>query len=128
VLFVGLNPSTADETDDDPTVRRCVGFAKAWGYERLFLANLFGYRATNPKELLQTTDPVGPDNDQHLRNLSRRAELTIAAWGAQGHWHGRNDQVCGILSNLHYLKLTKAGHPSHPLYLPKSLRPKLWGH
>jgi hypothetical protein len=126
VLFVGLNPSTADETEDDPTVRRCVGFANAWGYNRLFLANLFGFRSTKPRELLRATDPVGPENDRYLRNLSRRADLTVAAWGVQGRWHGRNDEVCGMLANLHYLRLTKGGHPSHPLYLPGSLRPKKW--
>lgn len=126
VLFVGLNPSTADETTDDPTIRRCVGFARDWGYGRLQMANLFAYRATAPAKLLAAHAPVGPQNDQHLVTLANEAELVVAAWGSKGSYLGRDLSVRKLLPRLHYLRLTRGGHPGHPLYLPKTLRPVSW--
>ena len=126
VLFVGLNPSTADETTDDPTIRRCVAFARGWGYARLYMANLFAYRATNPKDLIDADDPIGADNDQHLIALANGSALTIAAWGVHGTYRERDRKVRKMLPRLHYLRLTKEGHPGHPLYLPKNLSPVLW--
>lgn len=79
-MFVGLNPSTADETADDPTIRRCIAFARAWGYGALFMANLFAYRATNPTEMLAQADPVGPENDATLARLAAQADVVVAAW------------------------------------------------
>ena len=123
-MFVGLNPSTADETKDDPTIRRCVGFAKAWGYAGLCMANLFAFRATNPMEMKATADPIGPDNDTHLADAGLGAGVIVAAWGAHGTHRQRNVEVLKMLHpNLTYLKLTKDGHPGHPLYLPSTLRP-----
>lgn len=91
VLFVGLNPSTADEMQDDRTVRRCVSFAKAWGYSRLCMANLFAFRATSPADMLAAEEPVGPENDEYLIRLSKSAGLisqhgehTERIWGATG--------------------------------------------
>jgi hypothetical protein len=126
VLFVGLNPSTADATLDDPTIRRCIGFAKAWGYGGLLMANLFAWRATDPRHMLAAADPVGPRNDQALLEVHGKAALTVAAWGAQGSFLGRELVVRSLLPHLHVLRLTKGGHPGHPLYLPSSLRPVLW--
>jgi len=126
VLFVGLNPSTADETIDDPTIRRCIGFARDWGFSRLFMANLFAFRATDPKDMLNATDPIGPENNQHLVSMATSAELTIAAWGVNGTFLGRDKAVREMLPRLHYLRLTKGGFPGHPLYLPKDLQPIPW--
>lgn len=126
VMFVGMNPSTADATLDDPTIRRCVGFARAWGYGGLMMTNLFAWRATVPAHMLMAADPVGSDNDATLRTAYLNAALTVAAWGAHGTYGGRHNAVRKMLPRLHYLRLTKDGHPGHPLYLPASLRPVEW--
>lgn len=80
-MFVGLNPSTADESKDDNTIRRCVAYAKEWGFDGLCMTNLFAYRATDPKVMLAQADPVGEGNDQVLLDLSKSAGMVIAAWG-----------------------------------------------
>ena len=118
VLFVMLNPSTADAETDDPTIRRCAGFARRWGFRELAVANLFALRATNPRELWRASDPVGPENDQHLVEMSSRADAVIAAWGAHGVYRNREQHVLRLLNGtVEYLGLTKQGHPRHPLYL-----------
>ncbi len=118
VLFVMLNPSTADAEIDDPTIRRCIGFARRWGFQELAVANLFAWRATDPRELRQAVDPVGPENDRHLMRLSGCADAVIAAWGARGNYHNRAAEVLGLLEGaIEHLGLTKQGHPKHPLYL-----------
>lgn len=126
-MFIGLNPSTADEVSDDSTIRRCIGFARAWGYDGLLMANLFAYRATKPAEMLAQRDPVGPDNDATLLQLANAAGLVVAAWGALG---GHRDRATAVqrmlLPRLWCLGVTKAGEPSHPLYLPKSCVPVPW--
>ena len=124
-MFIGLNPSTADEKLDDPTVRRCIAYAKTWGYSALCMTNLFAFRATNPDDMMRANDPVGADNDQTLRECAgRNAGVIVAAWGVHGTFNGRADQVRMMLPQLHYLRLTKDGHPSHPLYLPQNLTPQ----
>ena len=125
-MFVGLNPSTADATLDDPTIRRCVAFARMWGYGGLMMTNLFAWRATDPRDMLAAEDPVGPDNDQTLRTTWLNAAITVAAWGTHGTHQGRDAHVRAMLPALHYLRLTKDGHPGHPLYLPARLRPAKW--
>ena len=126
VMFVGLNPSTADETADDPTIRRCVAYSKSWGYSRLCMTNLFAYRATQPADMMAAADPVGPANNVWLRELAKGAAVVVAAWGVHGTFRGRHSAVRDLLPGLHYLQLTKDGHPGHPLYLPKTLRPVAW--
>lgn len=125
-MLVGLNPSTADETNDDPTIRRCIAFAQAWGYEGLCMTNLFAFRATAPVDMMDADDTVGPDNDRALRDLAETAGVVVAAWGVHGTFGGRNRAVRAMLPRLHYLRLTKNGHPGHPLYLPKTLVPTEW--
>lgn len=127
VTFVMLNPSTADANEDDPTLRRCVGFARAWGYAGLSIVNLYAYRATNPAELWRTSDPVGPDNDTYLRTAGVSGDLLVAAWGG----NAKSQRVQEVVSlpgfeRINYLRLTQAGQPSHPLYLPKDLTPTPW--
>jgi hypothetical protein len=125
-LFVGLNPSTADETKDDPTIRRCISFARDWGYSGLCVTNLFAFRATKPVDMMKAADPVGPDNDYWLCNTASKADLVVAAWGIHGTFAGRHQVVCQMLPRFSYLRLTKEGYPGHPLYLPKTLQPMAW--
>lgn len=120
-LFVGLNPSTADETEDDPTIRRCIGFAKSWGCGGLLMGNLFALRSTDPKGLRTVDDPVGPDNDVWLTTLSARAGIVVAAWGADPMATPRCDYALDALGDdVWCLGVTKAGAPKHPLYLAKA--------
>jgi hypothetical protein len=125
-MFIGLNPSTADELTNDPTIRRCIAFARGWGYDALCMANLFGYRATKPIDMKKASDPVGPENDNILSRLASDAGIAIAAWGTNGTYKGRDQSVKQLVPNLHYLRMTKGGHPSHPLYLPANLLPVEW--
>ncbi|MBU0641511.1 MAG: DUF1643 domain-containing protein [Planctomycetes bacterium] len=118
VAFVMLNPSTADATSDDPTVRRCIGLARAWGHGRIDVVNLFAYRATNPAELCRVADPIGPENDDYLRRVVASVDRTVLAWGNQGRLHGRERSVLQLLAGagpLHCLGCTKSGQPRHPL-------------
>ena len=122
-MFVGLNPSTADEIVNDPTVRRCIGFALSWGYGGLLMANIFAFRATDPKEMQRAKDPVGLKNNLWLRKLSQEAAIVICAWGDGGGFMDRGEKVMGMLDNIHCLKMNKSGVPTHPLYQPKSAKP-----
>jgi hypothetical protein len=123
VMFVGLNPSTADEYADDATIRRCIGFAQTWGYGSLVMANLFAYRSTDPNVLSSVADPIGPRNDWWLSRLHREVNIAVVAWGIHGTLFDRQDDVLKILPAAHCLGLTKHGHPKHPLYLPASITP-----
>lgn len=122
-MFIGLNPSTANETEDDPTVRRCIGYAKSWGYGALCMTNLFAFRATDPRKMKQAIDPVGPKNDFHLSSMARAAGVIIAAWGTAGSYRSRGVDVCKLVWPMECLRITKTGYPAHPLYLPKTLKP-----
>lgn len=126
VMFVGLNPSTADALLDDPTIRRCMNFARGWGYSGMVMTNLFAWRATNPRDMLAAEDPIGAGNDAMLVSEHQKAALTVAAWGAHGGHQGRDQAVRALLPRLHYLRLTKDGYPGHPLYLPGTLSPQEW--
>jgi hypothetical protein len=125
-MFIGLNPSTADETNDDPTIRRCIAFARAWGYDALCMTNLFAFRATDPAVMKKAPEPIGWQSDECLMRLASGAGAVIAAWGAHGTFKGRDGNVRRMIPGLQYLRLTKDGHPGHPLYLPASLTPQPW--
>lgn len=125
INFIGLNPSTADANLDDPTIRRCIGFTKAWGYNGFAMTNLFAFRATQPEDMKKAADPIGPENDRWLRLISKNSALNVACWGTDGTFMNRADEVKKIVSNLHCIRHTKDGHPEHPLYLPKNLTPIL---
>ena len=124
VLFIGLNPSTADHRQDDPTIRRCVGFARDWGFSELEVVNLFAYRATYPSDLKQATDPVGKRNDYWIRRCHRIADLTIACWGNDGEFMQRADTVLAMLNDLYCLNINRSSQPAHPLYQRADERPK----
>ena len=128
VNFIMLNPSSADETNDDPTIRRCIGFARAWGYDRLDVTNLFAYRATKPVHLYAAPDPVGPGNDGHLLRVAQDAAVVVAAWGVLGGLRGRAGAVSSLLAGIPVwcLGTTKAGAPRHPLYAPRASKLVRW--
>lgn len=124
-MFIGLNPSTADEVKNDPTIRRCIDYAKRWGYGGVCVVNLFAYRATKLSALKNETRPIGQRNDRWLRQLAPAAAIVIAAWGVNGTLRQRDEIVQRFLgANLMCLKTTRHGHPAHPLYLKKTLRPR----
>jgi hypothetical protein len=132
VAFIGLNPSTADEQQDDPTVRRCIRYAKKWGYSGMVMLNIFAIRGTDPRILRSPRDIKGPLNDHHIARIIQRAEtqLVIGCWGNWGELHGRGKDVIGLVKSarrqLYRLgPLTKLGHPRHPLYLKGDLQPEL---
>jgi hypothetical protein len=125
-----LNPSTATEVQNDPTIHRCEQRARTLGFGGFCAVNIFAFRATNPRDMKICDDPEGPDNSAALQQASGWADLVIAAWGVHG---AHRDQGRAMAMNLrarghqlYHLGLTKAGHPRHPLYLPYSARPALW--
>jgi hypothetical protein len=130
VLFVMLNPSTADEIQNDPTVERCEQRARRLGYGAFRVTNIFAFRATDPRDMRAATDPVGPQNDRVLRDAAAWADDIIAAWGVHGAHLGRGPDVGRMLAATHvplfHLGLSKAGHPRHPLYLPYARMPEAW--
>jgi len=123
VCWVMLNPSTADANVDDPTIRRCMGYASRWGYGGIIVVNLFALRATKPKELRESADPIGTGNSIYIKRASSEAQLTIAAWGIQGRYWGCDKIVMRMLTAPHYLALTRNRSPCHPLYLRNELQP-----
>lgn len=122
--FIMLNPSTADGSVDDPTIRRCMNYVQAWGYSALMVNNLFAFRATEPTELTKAADPVGPDNDAEIERSAMQSDLIVCAWGA-ANWPQRIERVLDLLRGApaHCLRLTKHGQPWHPLYCPADLQP-----
>ena len=126
--FVMLNPSTADEVQNDPTVRRCINFAAGWGYASLWVVNIFALRATDPAELRKVTDPVGPENDAHLAAAFRQANIVIAAWGNQGQLGSRSSDVRALMARtgtpIRCLGMTAMGEPRHPLYVRQDTIPQ----
>ena len=130
VMFIGLNPSTADEKQDDPTVRRCIGFAKEWGFKSMVMTNIFAYRSTDPKALARVDDPVGPENDSYIAITAKSASIIVCCWGSQGSYRNRGGRIFDLLSSMHVLNtlgFTKNGCPRHPLYLRKGTQLQFWG-
>lgn len=118
-MVIGLNPSTADETRDDPTIRRCIGFAKLNACESLCMTNLFAFRATDPQDMRREASPVGDENDEWLDRCSSGATLILAAWGKHGSHIGRAAAVAKRFPDkLWCLGTNLDGSPKHPLYVP----------
>jgi hypothetical protein len=118
--FIMLNPSTADARVDDPTIRRCISFAKGFGYGGLVVVNLFALRATKPSALEAVDDPIGPENDRYLLLAASKVSRLVAAWGAHRFAAARANAVGELLPySLSCLGMTKTGQPKHPLYLRK---------
>jgi len=126
-VFIGLNPSTADETEDDPTIRRCIGFAKSWGMGGLMMLNAFAFLATDPKVMQAADDPIGDENDHAIAHqtyiASRRGGIIIAAWGNHCP-DSRQKAICNLVNgNLQCLGKTQSGKPKHPLYIASKTKP-----
>lgn len=123
LFWIGLNPSTADEVQLDNTLRRVRGFTKREGYGGFIMANIFAFRATEPKDMYAAPDPVGPDNDKWLLEMAKRVGKVVAAWGSHGTFMDRGLAVCRLLKDFEIVCLaTNAnGTPKHPLYLRKDL-------
>lgn len=130
VLFVMLNPSTATEIQNDPTVERCERRARALGYGAFRVTNIFAFRATDPKVMRAEPDPNGPENDASITDSTSWADTIICAWGTHGEHMGRGPDVEQLLRKtghpLYHLGLSKAGHPKHPLYISYEKQPELW--
>ncbi|MCX6217585.1 DUF1643 domain-containing protein [Spirosoma sp.] len=120
--IVGLNPSTADDANDDPTIRRCISFLKGFGYGGFYMTNLFAFRATEPAVMKDEAEPVGMANDEYLRYAKDKSSAVLFAWGTDGGHRGRDQQVIDMFPHAYCLGKTKDGHPRHPLYLPSSTK------
>jgi hypothetical protein len=130
VVFVMLNPSTATEVQNDPTIQRCEQRARRLGFGGFRAVNIFALRATDPRDMRAAIDPEGPQNAEVLEEAAAWADTVIAAWGVHGEHRNQGPATTTQLHEagyqLHHLGLTKAGHPRHPLYLPYSAQPTVW--
>lgn len=129
-LFVMLNPSTATEVQNDPTVERCERRARALGYGAFRVTNIFAWRDTDPRAMRAATDPVGPENDAVILQSTLWADLILCAWGTHGAHLARGAAVEALLRRtgrrLHHLGLTRDGYPKHPLYIGYDRQPAAW--
>lgn len=129
-LFIMLNPSTATEVQNDPTVERCERRSRALGYGAFRVLNIFAYRATDPRDMKRAEDPVGPGNDAAMLDGLEWGADVICAWGTHGAHLGRGAAVEALLRGtgreLRHLGLSKAGHPKHPLYIGYAVQPQVW--
>lgn len=130
--FICLNPSTADETANDPTVTRCINYSRKWGYDGFIMLNAFAYRATDPNDMkAQGVHAAGdPENSQAIIDTAKRAGLVVCAWGNHGAFRKRSRDLTYLLMKngieVYYLSLNKTGEPKHPLYLRGDLEPVKW--
>lgn len=129
-LFVMLNPSTATERQNDPTVERCERRARTLGFGSFRVCNIFAWRETDPRAMRRAEDPVGPANDRAIEDGCDWADMILCAWGTHGEHLGRGPLVARLMAvtgrPLHHLGLTKDGHPKHPLYISYATRPMIW--
>lgn len=128
--FVGLNPSTADETLDDPTIRRCRRFAADWGFRGIVMINAFAFRSTYPCALSTVSDPVGYSNDDAIRRVAANCGAVVCCWGNHGSYLNRGHSVRRMLRrgglSVSHMGLTKIGQPKHPLYLLATTERQPW--
>jgi hypothetical protein len=127
IIFIMLNPSTADHMIDDPTIKRVIQFSMDWGYGGVYVVNLYAYRSTKPKGLETTSDPVGPENRKHILTLIQNKELkvdrVVYAWG---NGEKEPDWLREIVKEPFCIALSKKGIPRHPLYLKGDLQPTIY--
>lgn len=120
ILFIMLNPSTADDKEPDNTITRVINFSKSWGYGSVHVGNLYAYRSKDPKVLKTVEDPEGKENMTHVRTLVGLVDKVIYAWG----YRGKEPQwLSDIVTTPYCIKVTDKGIPRHPLYLKKDLQP-----
>jgi len=123
ILFIMLNPSTADEFVEDPTIRRVVNYAKDWGYGGVYVGNLYAFRSTDPKGLKSIADPIGPENINHIQTLISLVDKVIYAWGNE---EKEPDWLKKMVDTPYCIEISKKGIPKHPLYLKKCLIPQIY--
>jgi hypothetical protein len=123
ILFIMLNPSTADEFVEDPTIRRVITYAKDWGYGGVYVGNLYAFRSTDPKGLKCIADPIGPENINHIQTLISLVDKVIYAWGNE---QTEPDWLKKIVATPYCIEISKKGIPKHPLYLKKCLIPQIY--
>jgi hypothetical protein len=125
IMFIGLNPSTANESTDDPTIRRVKGFAKEWGFGGVYMVNLFGIVSSDPSIIIQSPEPVGKDNNRWIKAIAKRVQTVVFAWGA--FTAAKASQQDSLITNQFpkaiALRKTKDGFPGHPLYVPSNVKP-----
>lgn len=130
ISFVMLNPSTATEVQNDPTVERCERRARTLGYGAFRVCNIFAWRDTDPRKMRKAPDPVGPANDEAIIAACHWADRIVCAWGTHGEHMSRGPEVEALMRgtglDLYHLGLSKAGHPKHPLYISYAQQPELW--
>jgi hypothetical protein len=124
LTIIMLNPSQADASRDDPTLRRCIGLAQGWGFGAIAVVNLFAYRSPHPRVLRQVADPIGPGNNAALAEATQQADQILLAWGNWGGWLARDRAVLELLiphqAKLRCLGRNRTGQPRHPLYIPRA--------
>lgn len=123
VMFIGLNPTAMDDKQSNPTLKRCINYAQDWGFGGLYVTNLFALLALTPKDLKQAKNPIGQHNDEWLKTAANNCDLIIAAWGNDGDYLNRGQQLVTLIPNLKCLKINQSGQPAHPLYQPKTAMP-----
>jgi hypothetical protein len=126
INFVLLNPSTANETIDDPTIKACIKFAQNLNYDGFYVTNLFALRTKSPKVLKRNRNPIGEQNNKYIKKYAHKSKLVIVAWGNHGNLLNRDNEVLKILSRIqtpHCLTITQSGNPKHPLYINKEMKP-----
>lgn len=123
ILFIMLNPSTADEFVEDPTIRRIVNYAKDWGYGSVYVGNLYAFRSTDPKGLNSVEDPIGPENITNIQVLIGLVDKVVYAWGNE---RKEPEWLKKIVTNPYCIDISKKGIPKHPLYLKKCLKSQLY--
>lgn len=123
VMFIALNPSTADALNDDPTIGRMIGYAKLWGYGGMYVCNLFAYRATDPKDMKSAENPIGNQNDTFIQQYAAKSDKVIFCWGTHGSYLNRDKDMLKLIDNPCCIELSKHGHPKHPLYLKADKMP-----
>lgn len=123
-MWIGLNPSTANEHKLDPTLKRIAAFSKREGYDGFIMTNLFAWRSTQPAKMMAAVDPVGRQNNRWIAKMAKRCDTVIAAWGTSGSHRARDVEVRKLLSThrVTCLGVTKQGHPRHPLYVKGTQR------
>jgi len=128
IVWIGLNPSTADEKHLDPTLTKIEKFSMMYGFNCFYMLNLFAYRATNPEEMKKQKNPIGPENDHWIKEICQKTNYIMCCWGANGFYLNRSRNVLNYIyclyNKLYCLDLTKNNEPVHPLYIPYTMRIK----
>jgi hypothetical protein len=123
IMFIGLNPSIANDESNDRTVSKLIKYTEAWGFGGFYICNLFAFITPYPKELKKAESPTGEKNNHYLLETATKCEKIVCMWGNHGSFKERDKEVTAMFSKMHCLDKTKSGQPKHPLYLSAHLKP-----